>query len=456
MLVHPPSFLSQCATILIPIPTPIQPNINMKLSLKFQNNEEEEQDHHHHQQQHSTQIMSAKVPISIFNHPFISSIKSTTTTTTPNSSSDFSFSLSTNFPSGPSFKLSYSPTSPSSFPFSLSLKSGLGLFGSPRHSPLLFSVNFSLPPSSSSSYNPVPTFFLHFKPQLGHFSLKKTVFSDPNTQHSPPDTKPVPIDNTKTNGEIGKGFVGDGSSSAWSELKLEPFGGRERNSITHVGNSDDGGNGFIPERSLVVNNKEKCGLSPGAAVMARTVLPVTKGLTLSLRWGLKFPGDLGVEMPYLTVNKIRLERVGEEVKENKDEQSLDTSGSDLQLLKGMCFWMKRDLEIVEKENKEMKRVLDEMKMGVSTMNRGREGWKSSQRSGESSSEFEQRWRSNKSGREENEQRQHSGEHSSEFERWRSKKNGREENEQREPNKSQILVSDMESELQKAIKAAASS
>ncbi|KAK7269101.1 hypothetical protein RIF29_21817 [Crotalaria pallida] len=166
-----------------------------------------------------------------------------------------------------SSSLTLPPHLPLSLSLSLSLKSGLGLFGSPRHSPLLFSVNFSIPPSPSSFYNPVPTFLLHFKPQL--------------------DTKPVPIDNnnnTHNNGEIEKGFVGDGSSSAaWRELKLEPFGGIERGSNNHVGNSDDVGNRFFPERLLVVNNKEKCGLLPGAAVMARTVLPVTKGLTLSLR-----------------------------------------------------------------------------------------------------------------------------------------------------------------------------
>ncbi|OIV94659.1 hypothetical protein TanjilG_25885 [Lupinus angustifolius] len=407
----------------------------MKLSLKFNHGDED-----------STQIMSAKVPISIFNYPFISAITSTTTTT--NSPSDFSFSLSTNFPSAPSFKLSYSPTSTSSLPFSLSLKSGLGLFGSPRQSPLLFSVNFSLSPSS---YNPVPTFSLHFKPQFGHFSLNKTVLSNPDTL---PDPKSFPIDNNNNNGEIGNGFVADGSSSVWRELKLEPFVGRDRNSNTHEVNSDDGGNGSIPERSLVGINKEKCGLSPGVAVMARTHMPVTKGFMLNLRWGLNFPGNSGLKMPYLTVNKIGLERVSEEVKQNVDKQRLDASGTDLQLLKGMCSWMKRDLEIVEKENREMKRVLEDMKMGVSTRNHSHEGRKLSQHSGESSSKFEH-WRSNKSGREENEHRQHKGECSSEFDSWRSKKSGREENGQKQPNKSQILASDVESELQKAIMAASS-
>ncbi|XP_061343955.1 uncharacterized protein LOC133289935 [Gastrolobium bilobum] len=364
----------------------------MKLSLKFQGHDED---------QHNIQIMTAKVPITIFTNPFVSGITATNTT---NSTSDFSFSLSTNFPSGPTLKLSYSPTS--SLPFSLSLKSGLGIFGSARNSPLVFSATFPL------SQTPHPSFFLHFKPHLGHFSLNKTVFSDPNTDHLSVSASPSP-DYT----EIRKGFDGvadDGSSSGWQELKLEPCGDSDHN-------------------YMVGKNDAKCGLSPSVAVMARTVMPVTKGVFLNLRWGVNFPGNLGLKMPYLTVNKIGLERV-EEVKQN-NKLSEDTSESDLHTLKGMCFWMRKDLEIVEKENREMKRALDEIKMGVSTRNHHHEGSdgvvgkRLSQRSDESTGEF-QRWRSNKSGREENEKKQ--------------------------PNKSQSLVSDVESELQKAIKAATSS
>lgn len=206
---------------------------------------------------------------------------------------------------------------------------------------------------------------------------------------------------------------GGSSSSVWQDLKLEPFG--------------DCGNGFVPESSLVENKSEKYGLSPDVAVMGSTAVPVTKGLVLNFRWGLNFPGNLGLKMPYLTVNKIGLERVVEEVKQNKQSKDTSDSDTDLQLLKGVCFWMTRDLENVEKENREIKRVLDEMKIGASTRNH-REGRKLSQ---------------------------HSGESSSKFEHWRSNKSGREEDEQKEPKKSQILVSDVESELQKAIKAASS-
>ncbi|PNY15358.1 hypothetical protein L195_g012052 [Trifolium pratense] len=371
----------------------------MKLSLKFHNNDENQQ----------TQIMTAKVPITIFNNPLISTI-----TATGNSTSDFSFSLSTNFPSGPTFKLSYTPpittttTTTSSPPFSISLKSGLGLFGSPHNSPLVFSANFS--PSSFSSSTPLlPSFSLHFKPQFGHFSLHKTVFSDSNTNTNT-NTKTVSDSNPLSDSpQIEKGFVPfpNGSSSGWQNLKLEPFGENNKNNDNNV----VVGVGVGPDDK----NSEKCGLSPCVAVMTKTVLPVTQGLLLNFRWGVNFPGKSGLKVPYLTVNKIGLERVEEE---KKNELKIDNCESDLQMLKEK----KMDLENVEKENKELKRVLDEMKMRVS---KGKV-----------------------------EKLQNSGES---FESWRSNRNGRQENEKKQPNKLQntIVVSDLESELEKAIKAASS-
>ncbi|XP_027362191.1 uncharacterized protein LOC113869885 [Abrus precatorius] len=360
----------------------------MKLSLKFQGEDE-------NQKSTQSQIMSAKVPITILNNPFISGITATTAT-------EFSFSLSTNYQSGPSLRVSYSPTS--SLPFSLSLKSGLGILGSPRHSPLVFSANFSLSPT----HPPFPSFFLHFKPQFGHFSLNKTVFSDPNTHPLSVSLPPPP-----SSPEIEKRFVPDGASSAWQDLKLEPRGARDKSDHDCMDNCDVG-----------KKNDAKYGGVVGVRVMARTVMPVTKGFFLNFRWGVNFPGNLGSKMPYLTVNKIGFERV-EEAKENnnnKQSRDRDSSDTDLQVLKGMCFWMRRDLEIVENENREMKSVLDEMKRDVSN---GVTGKKLSESSGE-------------------------------FQRWRSSnKSGRQEDEKKQPNKSQSVAGDVESELQKAIKAATS-
>ncbi|XLR22048.1 hypothetical protein HN51_068293 [Arachis hypogaea] len=375
----------------------------MKLSLKFQGQDE----NHHH--------MTAKLPITIFNHPFLSTITASSSATA--SGSDFCFSLSTNFPSGPSLKVSYFPTATStataSLPFSLSLKSGLGLMGCPRHSPLVFSASFTLSPS----YAPLPSFFLHLKPQFGHFSLNKTVFSDaiPPPEPTKPYFATASLDR-------------NGSSSGWQEMKLEPFGARDNNNHNDRIN-DTPGTVFVPESEKRNNrNGERRGVSAGVAVMARTVMPVTKGLLLNMRWGVNFPEDLGLKMPYLTVNKIGLERV---VEESKQENEYDKKGRDLQMLKEMCLWMKKDLEDAEKENREMKQLLDEIRV---RSNGGGNGGRKVSHS------------------------QHSSPGSSEFERWRSKKSVRESNEKKEPPSppppKQSVASDVESELQKAIQAAA--
>ncbi|TQE07456.1 hypothetical protein C1H46_006933 [Malus baccata] len=65
-------------------------------------------------------------------------------------------------------------------------------------------------------------------------------------------------------------------------------------------------------------------------------------------------------MPNLAVNKIGFERV-EEMKV-VGEKSVESNVGDLEL-KGMCFSMRRDLEELEKENREMKRRLEDMKFG---------------------------------------------------------------------------------------------
>ncbi|XP_054823336.1 uncharacterized protein LOC129321560 [Prosopis cineraria] len=392
----------------------------MKLSIKFQDDPLNDDQHR--------QIMTAKVPTTIFNQPFVSGIVATTT----DSASDFAFSLSTNFPSGPSLKLSYTPTATNTtaLPLSLSLKSGLGVSGSPRHSPLVFSARFSLSPS----YVPVPTFFLHFRPQFGHFSLDKTVFSDPNTDQisrSASDCRELSSLPSLDGSEIGGKRLADGSfSSGWQEVKLEPSGGKDEGSnFAQINNREGQSNGTIGSTPERIHANKRSGVSSGIAIMARTAMPVTKGLSLNLRWGLNFPGIMGLKMPSLTVNKIRLEWVTEA---KKNKWSADTAGGDLHLLKGMYSSMQRDLESVEKENRAMKQILDEMKKGVAARNRREEG----NGIGEKFS-------------------QHSGESSSEFERWRSKKNAKEEKGQREPTKFHSLASDLESELQKAIKVASS-
>ncbi|XP_021293140.1 uncharacterized protein LOC110423282 [Herrania umbratica] len=257
-----------------------------------------------------------------------------------------------------------------------------GLFGSPKDSPLVFSAQFSL--SSTKPGTVIPTFSLHFKPQFGNFALHKATSSNPSLE---PDSGSDSIPGTRfqsgstSNSEFGNGFALDGSS-VWQEVKLEPRSG-----------VDD-------DRSLVREDDKKAGVFGGIAVRARTLFPVTKRGVVNLRWAVNLPSDVGSKMPYLTVNKIGIERV-EEVKEVKEvkSKSIESNVDDLELLKGMYSWMKRDLEMLDNENREMKQCLHDMRLGVSARNVRREsegiGRRVSTPSVENSNEFE-RWRGKKS------------------------------------------------------------
>ncbi|KAI5594531.1 hypothetical protein POPTR_003G088500v4 [Populus trichocarpa] len=394
----------------------------MKLSLNLQDD---------HQIQNP--LLKAKLPISILNQPFTSIL----TTTTTNSISDLTLALSTNFPTGPSLKLTYTPSTTTTIsPFSLSLKSGLGLFGSPHDSPLVFSAQFSLPNSSSNLI--LPSFSLQFKPQFGHFSLHKrttTPSSNPNYDlncGSQTTNRPHLESGSPSKSEPGNGFASDGSSG-WQELKLEPCNGKEKEGFVNHNYIDDAyGIGFSPERQLMWKYGKKRGFFSGVGVKAKTALPLTKRVLMNLRWAVNFPGELGIKMPYLIVNKIGIERV-EELKEVKKEKSNESNLGDLELLKGMCFWMTRDLEVLEAENREMKHYLENMRLGILARNSRKEINGFVKRVVPASS-------GNLGG----------------FEQWRSNKNNGEGNGQREELKKPAKkVTDLESELQKAIKAASS-
>ncbi|KAI5655872.1 hypothetical protein M9H77_33059 [Catharanthus roseus] len=359
----------------------------MKFSLKVEDFQQNQQQNHHHQ----PLLLRAKIPITIFNLPFLSGFCTTT-----HHPSDLSLSLSTNFSSGPSLKLAYSTTSASAPaastspqpPFTLTFKSGIGVFGSPKDSPLIISANFSFSPYNLNSS---PTFSLLLKPQLGSFSLRKSTVSDPNS-------------GAKANGETANSF------------------------------------GFVPlERPMSLKDfsldtKGKDSILKGISVMARTEMPVAKRISMNFRWGVNFPEDLSKQMPTLTVNKVGIERVDEvkEVDKMKDKKS-DGNTGDMEVLKGMCLWMKRELDMLQRENREMKYRLEEMNMG----NVGKIG----------------------KGISDNNVKKTTNpvvERSNGFEQWRSKKNGGEErNVNKEVKKNGNLANDVENELQRAIKAASS-
>ncbi|PIA32680.1 hypothetical protein AQUCO_04400106v1 [Aquilegia coerulea] len=373
----------------------------MKASLKLR-----EDHHHHHQHQNQNQnrnpLLRVKVPISILGVPFISSF-------TAGDPKDLSFNLHSNFFNGPSLKLSYSPnptTTTTSNSISISLKSGVGLFGSPNNSPLIISAHFNL---FNNNY-PNPSFSLQIKPQFGDFFLSKTAVSsslpNPNLNLNPNPNQNVDL--PKENG----GF---------------PYSGdRPVINMRHV-----------------YGGGEEDGFFTGVAVKAKTSFPVAKFAAVRFRWGVNFPAESveKLRLPFLTVDKISIECVEEELA-MAGEKVLKKSGfdgkvADLDVLKGICFRMRKEVEGLQKENSTIKESLEEMKL----RSNGKRNISESNNVGRKVVPSIPSVAS-----------------SGESENWRSKKKAVEENARREAKKysaSEISTSDVGEELKRAIKAASS-
>lgn len=249
----------------------------MKASLKFREDQKP--------------LMRAKVPLSILGLPFQSAIAA-------GSSKDLTLNLSTLFDSGPSFNLSYRPND-SSNPFSVIVKTGIGLFGSPISSPMLMSAEFNLIGRGN------PSFMLHFKPKLGDFSFKKSQSSSAMFQ-KPLKSEDEPVD------------VRSAVSKAFS----------------------------------------------GLDVAATTAVPVMRCAAVRFRWGLRVPAAEGGKMrggisfpeaPFLVLDKIGIEHV-----DGGDLSSKEGSlgNGDLEL---GCFGVKRQFEVLERENGLMKKGIEDLR-----------------------------------------------------------------------------------------------
>ncbi|PIM98130.1 hypothetical protein CDL12_29396 [Handroanthus impetiginosus] len=274
-------------------------------------------------------LLRAKIPLNILNFPFQSGICA-------GESKELSLNLSTFFDSGPSLKFSYRPND-SQNPFSFIFKTGIGHFGSPTKSPLTMSAEFNL------IGNQNPSFFIHFKPDFGDFSLKKS--------HSSGFVKNL---GEKVNG----GVLGEDS---------------------FVNNGYFKGTGFFPATveskaaaGLVMN-----GLVKGAELSAKTSLPLRDFAVVNFRWGLRVPAHdassnevdavvLGakvdrdrtaaIRLPLLVMNKIGIEHVA------KDNSKREKVGPDN--LTQACLDVKKQLEAIQAENGLLSKALSDLRSDI--------------------------------------------------------------------------------------------
>ncbi|CAH8268995.1 unnamed protein product [Arabidopsis lyrata] len=278
-------------------------------------------------------LFRAKVPLSILGLPFQSGIVA-------GESKELSLNLSTFFESGPSLKVAYRPND-SWNPFSLIVKTGSGSFGSPISSSMLMSAEFNLLGKGN------PSFMLHFKPQFGDFSIKKS--------HSSSQTNLIKSMNGSVSGD-------DSSIEVVDTPAVNGCGGGFRK-VTVLPSTSAG---------------DIAGLLSGVEVAARTSLPVRGRAVLNFRWGVRVPTEIRRDFdptaaislrrfPFLVMNKIGIEHVdGSDAKVTKptsDPGQLTTSGD----VAEVCLAVNRQMEELRTENKQLKRAVEDLREVISNV-----------------------------------------------------------------------------------------
>ncbi|KNA11651.1 hypothetical protein SOVF_132850 [Spinacia oleracea] len=285
-------------------------------------------------------LFKAKIPLNILGLPFQSSLLA-------GDSKELSLGLGTFFDYGPSFRLSYRPND-SFNPFSLLVKTGIGHFGSPNDAPMTMTAEFNFLGNSSSSN---PRFFLHFKPQFGDFSIKK---SQSSTSICP--------GRFESNGAAFEGEVDNSLEVIEKPLEM---GNDDYFSVGNAGSKITA----LPLKSSVENAVS------GMELGAKTVLPIRKGAVLKLRWGVKFPEGLQALMknptakmsprgiPQLVLNKIGIEHVAKDdsKKVDPDDVARSVSVASSAELAETCFTVKRQLETLRSENAQLGKSLEDLK-----------------------------------------------------------------------------------------------
>lgn len=271
-------------------------------------------------------LIRAKVPLSILGFPFQSGIVAGDT-------KELSLNLSTFFDSGPSLKLAYRPND-SFNPFTVVFKSGIGHFGSPISSSVTMSAEFDFIGKQN------PRFLVHFKPQIGDFTLKKSQSSDF-------------VSKLKVNGDDEKVVESPAA------LKNGYFASNDEKFSVLPASFDAG----------VVK-----GYLTGTEVTARTSVPVRSYAAVSFRWGVRLPPVDDVEVktllmktertaeislkrfPVLVMNKIGIEHVAVVKDKRECDQVVEGSGD----VAAACLDVRRQMEAIQVENGKIRRAMEDL------------------------------------------------------------------------------------------------
>lgn len=278
-------------------------------------------------------LFRAKVPLNILGIPFQSGIVA-------GESKELTLNLGTFFASGPSLRIAYRPNDKWN-PFSFIVKTGTGPFGSPTSSAMLMSAEFNLLSRGN------PSFMLHFKPQFGDFSIKKSQTSN--------------LDKL-VRSENGVVAENDGSVEAGdTPVAYGAFTGKRISVLP----AENPGSGAI------------AGLFAATEVAARTTLPVRGHAVLNFRWGVRVPSELKSggnpmntialqKIPFLVLNKIGIEHVYSE-----DSKTTAKGGPQSGLtfpgnadVAEACFSLKRQMEVLQDDNRLLRKSVDDLRQEI--------------------------------------------------------------------------------------------
>eukprot|EP01018_Ginkgo_biloba_P033003 Gb_28633 [translate_table: standard] len=364
-------------------------------------------------------LVRAKIPLNVLGFPLVSGIS-------VGDSKELCLHLGTFWDTGPALKVAYKPND-SWNPFSLIVKTGIGLWGSPEGAAMAMSAEINLLGRGN------PSFCLQLKPQLGDFTVKQSARSSlvlPSKQgedvglfgcksnhpslpteglksgstdfsfskEAIPSNFPLKINGLENEGLSGKGKVEDGPSFE-KTADLE-------NGVGAPNTLENGGFAVnLPEKSTEEKHptyqfSERLGnlkefqslgvekLLAGVSLTAHSSLPVRKHAVVQIRWGLKLPSDLfkGWEsgyqsgfsvskLPYLVLDKIGIENV-EKMRRAKNSSHYDRlqaplenimmpiikeEANELAQVTGMCYSMRRQLHLLQTENRVLKKAMEDMR-----------------------------------------------------------------------------------------------
>ncbi|CAI9097422.1 OLC1v1033848C1 [Oldenlandia corymbosa var. corymbosa] len=299
-------------------------------------------------------LLRAKIPLNVLSFPFQSGVVA-------GESKELALNLSTFFDAGPAFKIVYRPND-SENPFSFICKTGIGNLGSPISSPFTMSAEFNFVGNQN------PSFFIHFKPKFGDFSIKKSHSSSTSTSASTAAVKK-------------------------NEPRIAGVGKGDETTLVKHGYAVDGPGLFagagkiavLPAESAAVATGMMENVITGSEIKAKTAFPLNGAAIANLRWCLRFPPNATAEgeedavlvgatnkpmagisfakLPMLLMDKISIEHVAQKDTKVNGSGSSNLAGNND--VSGACLEMKKQLETIQTENGLLRKALDDLRSEIS-------------------------------------------------------------------------------------------